>query len=73
MKTSAVKSVFTFSCNGRDYVVNKDDVAYFYPSVVNEEQNFLMLCSGKQYRAENLTEVMQKAGAGTVINVRRRL
>jgi hypothetical protein len=66
-------SVFTFSCNGREYVISHKDVAYFHPSTTNEGQHFVMMQNGKQYRAENLVEITKMVGPGETISVRKKL
>lgn len=65
--------VFTFTCNSRDFVVQQKDVAYFHPSTTNEGQYFVMMQNGKQYRAENLVEIIKKIGPAETISVRKKL
>ncbi|CAI0865883.1 Uncharacterised protein [Serratia quinivorans] len=72
---SAIKpsTVFTFTCNGSEYVISQKDVAYFHPSTTNEGQHFVMMQNGKQYRAENLVEITKMIGPGETISVRKKL
>jgi len=66
-------TVFTFTCNGNEYVISQKDVAYFHPSTANEGQHFVMMQNGKQYRAENLVEITKMIGPGETISVRKKL
>ncbi|WP_440482829.1 hypothetical protein [Serratia marcescens] len=66
-------TVFTFTCNGNEYVISQKDVAYFHPSTANEGQHFVMMQNGKQYRTENLVEITKMIGPGETISVRKKL
>lgn len=43
---------------GKKRIVKTDDVAYRYPSTIGINSEFITLCDGRFFRAENVTEIM---------------
>ncbi|MEL5513467.1 hypothetical protein PTR77_14190 [Serratia bockelmannii] len=64
-------TIFSFTCNGRDYAIPQKDIAYLHPSTADNGRYFVMMKNGKQYRAENLVEISRRLGPSGAISVRK--
>lgn len=47
---------FNFESGGKRKSVNKEDVAFMFPSIVEEGEVFITLKTGKQFRAKHVEE-----------------
>ncbi|PNK72640.1 hypothetical protein CEQ35_022595 [Yersinia enterocolitica] len=47
----------SFISNNRQLCVLAEDVAFIYPSIVEDGTTFITLTSGKQFRARNIQEM----------------
>ena len=51
-----------FESNGRSRTINRNEVAFIFPSIVEKEEVFITLKTGKQYRARHVEELNLYSG-----------
>lgn len=55
-------SQLSFISNGKARVVNQQDIAFSYPSIINSAETFIVLRNGKQYRAREVKAAPRTEG-----------